>query len=341
MEQQPESAAAPVMPAAFNPVLPTVSARSAAEPDEGPEAQRTLAGTELQVYPVALFGSTFGWSVHSEAAEGILDAYRDGGGNFLQTADHHSGGNSERMIGRWLRTRSARDEFVISSTIGRSVLYDGTASSLINSAEATLSRLGTDRIDLLNLYGFHGHADLHELLAAAERLLQQGKIRAVMANDFTPEQLLQARIIGGLLHAPLLSAVQASYNLIAREHFERELAPIAAVQGLSIMPKHALANGYLTGAYRVREHAERSQRGMIAIRHQDRRGMRILDVLVDLAQEHGQEPATIALAWALSRPGVVAPVVSAGSPRHIAALLAAPRIRLTAQQLSRLEDVSG
>lgn len=319
---------------------PTGPLALAREGQERRAPRRVLPGTGRAVHPVALFGSTFGWSVQEAAAHAILDAFALGGGNLLQTSEHHAAGESERMIGRWLASRELRDHMLLSSSIGRSVPSSAGPAALVTAAETTLQRLGTDRIDLLMLYGAGGQAELENLLAAAERLVAAGKAIAVGGGDFSGVHLLQARIAAGLAGAPLLSTVQATYNLVQREAFEREFPRLVQVQQLGVMPKHALANGYLTGAYRDKEHALRSERGIIAFRHHDRRAQRILNTVEDLAEDHGVEPATIAIAWLLTRPNVVAPVVSAGSVRHVAALLAANQVRLSGEQLAQLERAS-
>lgn len=297
--------------------------------------------TRLHVSPLALFGSTFGWSVQEAAAYAIMDRFVQGGGNLIQSADHHAGGHSERMIGRWLRSRGNRDQLVLSATVGRAEGVPPTTAGLTAAVDASLHRLGTDRVDLLVLHGAGGDAALDTLLAAAEAIVAAGKARLVAGGDVTGVQLLQARIAAGMIGAPLLAAVQQTYNLLQRQPLESEFGRLLEVQSLALMPKHALANGYLTGLYSERDRALRSERGIIAHRHHDRRGARILRLVEQIAASYGAEPASVAIAWLLSRPQVVAPVVSAGSERHVDALLAGSRLQLVPDHIHQLDAVSG
>lgn len=298
-------------------------------------------GTRLDVFPLALFGSTFGWSVQESAAHAILDRFVEAGGNLIQSADHHADGNSERMIGRWLASRGARDHLVLSATVGRAEGIQQTPAGMRAAVDATLTRLGTDRLDLLVLHGGKGQGALDNLLSAAEEIIAAGKARLVAGGDVSGVQLLQARIAAGMIGAPLLSAVQTTYNLVQRNEFEREFARLVAVQSLAVMPKHALANGYLTGLYSDRDRALRSERGIIAHRHHDRRGLRILKQVEQVAGEYGVQPASIAIAWLLTRSQVVAPVVSAGSVNHVDSLIAGSRLQLAEEHVAQLDAVSG
>ena len=302
--------------------------------------RRPVGSTGISVHPIALSGSTFGWSVSSDAANAILDNYVEGGGNFIQTADHYAGGASERMIGEWMRIRGNRDDIVVASTIGRAGEGATTAADLVRAADASLQRLGTDRLDLLNLHGVREDVSVHESLAAAERLISAGKARAVVANDFSPERLLSARIAAAHLEAPLFVAVHMTYNLVQRASFESRASVLAAAQRLQVMPKHALANGFLTGVYRRRDQGARSQRAALALRFLDKRGQRILAALDRVVADTGEESATIALAWLLSKSVVLAPVVSAGSPKQVRSLQRAVDSPLSREHVLLLDRAS-
>ncbi|GAB2521775.1 aldo/keto reductase [Paramicrobacterium agarici] len=302
--------------------------------------RRLIAGTDIAVFPVALGGSVFGWTASADDTQTILDRYAAAGGNFIDTADSYASGLSEVQIGRWMKLNRNRDAMVVATKIGRHADYAGLARSTIMAAvDASLERLGTDRIDVLYLHADDPATPLEETLGAARDLIQAGKVRALGASDFPVEKLVEARILAAAGY-PKLTAFETEYSLANRSDFEGDRSVVATGQGLAVMPYFALASGFLTGKYRSRADFTETTRGSRAAAHFTRRGSRILRALDSVAAAHGVGPATIALAWLLTRRPVCAPVVSASEPDQVDALVAAPRIALSRSQLLELDRSS-
>ncbi|WP_165069674.1 aldo/keto reductase [Marisediminicola senii] len=303
--------------------------------------RRLLGQSSLRVFPLALSGNTFGWTADTAATDAILDAYRDHGGNFIDTADSYAGGRSEIMIGNWMRDRRNRRDVVIATKVGKSADNPGvTQKAITRSITASLERLRTDYIDLLYLHIDDSEVAFEETLMAVDAAIGAGKIRFAGASDHSGNRLIEARVIAAQLGCSPLAAVQNRYNLLQRRQFEGTLASVAAQQRLAVMPRFALAGGFLTGKYRTRADVLASTRGREATQHFSRRALRVLAVLDDIAAQHGVAPATIALAWLLAKPNVVAPVASASNPGQVADLVACASVRLTRNQVVDLDRVS-
>ncbi|MBI5161013.1 MAG: aldo/keto reductase [Micrococcales bacterium] len=303
--------------------------------------RRRVGSTELEVFPVALSGKVFGWGVDAAETPAILDAYRSLGGNFVDTADVYAGGRSEIMIGRWMRESGAREEMVVATKVGKSPDNPGlSARAVTASVEDSLRRLQTDRIDLLYLHIDDPRVEFDETLLAVDDLIRSGKVRYFGGSDHTGERLFLARIACGLLGVAPLVALQNQYHLLHRAEYEQGLAQVAEQQGLAVMPRFALAGGFLSGRYRTRADLRGSASGRQLGRYLTRRGSRVLHALDDTARAHDVAPATIALAWLLAKPHVVAPVVSATRREQVVDLAAAARVRLSRPELERLDRVS-
>jgi aryl-alcohol dehydrogenase-like predicted oxidoreductase len=303
--------------------------------------RRRVRGTDVYVHPVALGGSTFGWTADSQGTQEILDRYTASGGNFVSVSDHYASGRSEVMLGSWIRQNGNRDDLVIATTAGRAPEFaDGRASSIIAATEASLTRLGVEHIDLLGLYGMDDNVRIEEALAAGDALIRSGKVRHLIANDYSADRLLASRINAAALGAPQFVAVSASYNLVERRTFETQIAPVAGVQNLSVIPKHALAGGFLTGKFRTKEDAGGSARGAASARFMNRSGFRALQALESVAAEQERPLSTIALAWLLTKRQVLAPEVSAASPEHVAGIIGAATVQLSRHQVALLDAAS-
>ncbi|WP_307807105.1 aldo/keto reductase [Naasia sp. SYSU D00057] len=313
------------------------------DPPERRPRLRRIGDTDLAVFPVVLGGSTFGWTASADATAGILDAYVDAGGNAIDTADSYSAGRSETLVGAWLRSRRNRDRIVLSTKISGSAENPGlSAQSIVRSAEASLTRLGVDSVDLLVFAADDPSVPLEESLTAADSLLRSGKVRHLAASAFSPERLMEARITSGQLILPRFAGIQAHYNLLHREEFEHRLFPVAKAQGLAVLPYVALANGFLSGKYRSRSGrgADAHSRSALIEQHLTKRGFRVLSALDEVAQQQGVAPATVALAWLLTKPLVTAPVASASRPEQVADLVAAAEVHLTRSQVAALDRAS-
>lgn len=302
--------------------------------------RRTIADTDLTVHPLALGCSVFGWTTDGDTTMRILDRHWELGGNFLDTADSYAAGRSEVLIGSWMRTRGLRDQVVVSTKIGRNRDNPGLSPrSIVGAVNASLERLGTDRIDILHFHYDDLDVPLEESLGAMETLIQNGTVRYLAASNFTAERLMEARVLAanGL---PRFVAVETPYNLMNRVSFESSLALVTRAQGLSVMPYFALAHGFLTGKYHSKTDLTDSVRSGRAAAYLNRPGLKVLATLERIADDHGVDPASIALAWLLARDGVVAPVASASRPEHVDALVAAAGVRLGRADMVDLDRVS-
>ncbi|MFT4123857.1 MAG: aldo/keto reductase [Microbacteriaceae bacterium] len=303
--------------------------------------QRRIGDSDLAVYPIAMSGNAFGWTADATAAEAVLDAYRAGGGNFLDTADSYASGRSELMIGNWMRERGIRDELVVATKVGKSADEPGlSARSIVRAVEASLERLRTDRIDLLYLHVDDPAVPFEETLLAVDALIESGKVRAFGGSEHTGERLIEARIACAQLGVHPMVALQNRYNLMHREEYEGDLARVAQSQGLGVMPRFALAGGFLTGRYRSRGDLPEGARGREIGRYLGKRGLRVLAALDRVAGDQEVPVAAVALAWLLTKPHVVAPVVSTSHPEQVPAMLRAAGTCLTRAQVAELDRVS-
>jgi aryl-alcohol dehydrogenase-like predicted oxidoreductase len=303
--------------------------------------RRRIGHSELQVFPLAISGNVFGWTADDAATNSILDAYARRGGNFIDTADSYAAGRSEIMIGNWMRARRNRSQLVIATKVGKSAENPGLKARVLTRAvEASLDRLGIDTIDLLYLHIDDVTVAFEETLLAVDELIRAGKVRYFGGSDHTGNRLIEARIASAQLGVAPMVALQNHYNLVNRAEYEGDLAHVAAQQGLGVMPRFALASGFLTGKYRVKADLARSDRGAEVARYLNRRGLRILTALDTVAAAHNASVGTVALAWLLTKPNVVAPVASASHPEQVEDLTAAASLRLGRHQIADLDRAS-
>ena len=304
-------------------------------------ARRAVGTSGLSVFPVAISGKVFGWKTDDATTDEILDAYAAHGGNVIDTADSYSSGRSESMIGNWMRTRRNRDATVVATKVGKSAENPGAGARAITAAvEASLRRLHTDRVDLLFLHADDPEVPFEETLLAVDELIRAGKVLAFGAADHTGNRLFEARIASAQLGVAPMSALQTAYNLVERRDYEGDLEHIVERVGLGVMPRFALASGFLSGRYRTKADFTAAERGSEVAKYFTRTGVKVLAALDEVAASHDAAVPTIALAWLLSKPNVVAPVVSASSPEQVFDLVAAPQIRLTRHELTQLDRAS-
>ncbi|MCS0499293.1 aldo/keto reductase [Protaetiibacter mangrovi] len=304
--------------------------------------RREIPSTGIEVFPLAISGKRFGSHVSDAAVGEILDAYTALGGNMIDTADSYSEGRSEQLVGEWMRRRGNRDAMVLATKVGKSTAHPGLSASAIPAAvDASLRRLGTDRIDLLYLHVDDTDVPFEETLLAVDELIRRGKVRTFGMSDHTGTRLLAARVACALLGVAPMSALQNEYSLVNRSGYEGDLARVAAQQGLAVMPRFPLAGGFLTGAYRTRAQLASTPAAAYIAPHLSRRGKRVLTALEKVAREHdGAAPATIALGWLLSKPEVVAPVVSVSSADQLFDVMASCEVRFSRHQLAELDRAS-
>lgn len=299
-----------------------------------------IGETGLEAHPLALGGSTFGWTLGPEAADEVLDRYAGVGGSLLDTADSYAAGRSESIIGSWMASRGARDRMVVMTKVGRHPDHRGLGPvDLTAAVDDSLTRLRTDRIDVLYFHGDDPDVPLEESLGAVDALITAGKVGAIGASDFSPERLIEARVLAanGL---PRFQVLTARYNLMDRLPFEGAPELVAHAQGLAVLPYFGLANGFLGGKVRRRADVRHDARGARQARHLGRRGHRVLAAVDEIAFAYGVQPATIALAWLLAKPTVVAPVVSASHPDQVEALIAAASVELQRSDIVELDRAS-
>ncbi|MGP3970806.1 aldo/keto reductase [Streptomyces sp. 6N223] len=309
-----------------------------------------LGSSDLEVFGLNLGGNVFGWTADREASFAVLDAYAAAGGNFVDTADSYSawipgnqGGESETLIGEWMAARGNRDSVVIATKVARHPDFTGLAPATIKgAAEASLRRLGTDRIDLYYTHFDDESVPVEDIVTALDELVREGKVRAIATSNISPERLEASLAFSEREGLARYVALQPHYNLVSRETYEGERREIALRYGLGVLPYYALASGFLTGKYRPESAASvESARAGGAARHlTTERGRRVLAALDEVAAAHGAEPATVALAWLAAQPTVVAPIASARTPEQLPALLASVSLRLTDAELARLTEAS-
>jgi aryl-alcohol dehydrogenase-like predicted oxidoreductase len=307
---------------------------------------RPVPGTELSTFPLCLGGNVFGWTADEPTSFAVLDAFVAAGGNMIDTADTYSswqgtpGGESETIIGRWMRARGNRDSLVVATKVGKAPGLKNLRPETIRAAvEGSLRRLQTDRIDVY--YAHQDHPDpLDETLEAFDSLVRAGKVRYVGASQFTPERIAESLDLAADKGWTPYAVVQPHYHLMHRDEYERDLAPLLLRREIGSFPYYGLARGFLTGKYRRGGPAVDSVRAAGALAYLDERGERVLAVLDDVAAAHGVTPAAVALGWLLTRPAVVAPIASARTPEQLADLLPLATLELTADDLARLDVAS-
>lgn len=304
--------------------------------------------SDLMIFPLGLGGNTFGMTTDAEGSERVLDAFVEGGGNFIDTADSYSawvpgnrGGESETIIGEWMRRRGNRDTVVIATKVGAHPEFKGLApDNIARAADASLQRLQTDFIDLYYAHYDDEGVPIEEIATAFDALVRAGKVRYIGISNLSPERAaawMRAAEEGGL---ELPVALQPEYNLVSRRRYETEYAPVAETYHLAVFPYFGLAAGFLTGKYRTAaDLAGRARAGMVQ-QYMNEDGLEVVDELVAIAKARETSPATVALAWLLARPTVTAPLASATTVDQLAELMAAPDLILTADEDARLDRVS-
>jgi aryl-alcohol dehydrogenase-like predicted oxidoreductase len=302
-----------------------------------------LGRTGLDVFEICLGGNVFGWTADERESFAVLDAYVEAGGDFIDTANSYliKGGESETIIGRWLRERANRDEITVATKVGggkgptRNLRPDNVKAQ----AEASLERLQTDRIDVYYAHFDDEDTPLEDTVRAFDALVESGKVLHVAASNYSPERLNRALEIQRENGLAEFTVLQPQYNLVERD-FERTLLPVADAWQLAVCPYYALAKGFLTGKYRSGGEAVESQRAEAARAYLDKGGEAVLEALDEVAEQHDAQPAAIAVAWLLAHPRVVAPIASARTAEQLEAILPAARIELTPEQLNRLSSTT-
>ncbi|GIG30368.1 aldo/keto reductase [Cellulomonas marina] len=306
-----------------------------------------VGSSDLRVAPLALGGNVFGWTADEEASVAVLDAFRAAGGSLVDTADSysawvdgHTGGESERVIGRWLADRGCRDEVVVATKVSQHPDFRGLAPDTVRrAAHASLERLGVERIDLYYAHFDDESTPIEDTATAFSALVDEGVVRHVALSNYAPERIdaWMAAVQERGLHVPV--ALQPHYNLVERD-FEGALRERAERYGLGVLPYFGLAKGFLAGKYREGGPAVDSPRAGQAAGYLDDRGRRVLAVLDEVAEAHGVAVASVSLAWLRRQPTVVGPIASARSTDQLADLVASMTLELTPAELEALDAAS-
>ena len=309
--------------------------------------RRPLGRSELSVTPLVLGGNVFGWTADEPASFAILDAFVAHGGNAIDTADGysywvpgHSGGESETVIGRWLKKRGRHDDVIIGTKVGWWEKRKGLGrANIIEGCEESLSRLGVDTIDLYWLHRDDEQTQPDEYLGALDTLVKSGKVRAVGASNFGAARFTAALEESRRSGKAGFVAQQPEYSLLNRQ-IEKDLMPLCEREGIALTPYFPLASGFLTGKYRTSADKTKSVRGGGAVKALDGNGKMVLAALDAVAARHAATCAQVALAWILTKPAIAAPIASATSVAQITELMGALNVQLTAADVAVLDKAS-
>ncbi|MFF9607474.1 aldo/keto reductase [Streptomyces sp. NPDC014684] len=309
---------------------------------------RKLGSSDLEVFPLALGGNVFGWTADEKTSFDVLDAYTAAGGNFVDTADSYSawiegnkGGESETIIGKWVKARGNRSDVVIATKVSQHPEYQGlSAANIRAAADASLRRLDTDYIDLYYTHFDQPEVPVEEIVGALDELVKAGKVRQIAASNISPERLRASLDFSDREGLARYVALQPHYNLVSRDTYEGPLQDLAAREGLAAVPYFSLASGFLTGKYRPGTTVDSARAGSAAKHLESERGQRVLTALDEIAAAHDAPVATVALAWLAAQPTVTAPIASARTVEQLPALLGVAELRLSQQELDRLTQAS-
>jgi len=312
---------------------------------------RSLGRSGLQVSPLCFGGNVFGWTADEATSFALLDAWVDAGFNFIDTADvysrwapGHTGGESESVIGRWLKRSGKRHHIVLATKVGKD-MGDGKVglrpAYIRQAVEASLQRLQTDHIDLYQSHDDDTTVPLADTLGAYADLIRAGKVRAIGASNYSAARLLEALQTSERLGLPRYESLQPLFNLYDRAVFEDALQPLCVQQQVGVINFYALAAGFLTGKYRTAADAAKSARGAnTTAKYLNDRGLRILAALDAVAQRYNATPGQVAVAWQMVQPGITAPIASATSVAHLHELVKATQLQLDSDALAQLDAAS-
>lgn len=313
-----------------------------------PAASRALGHSVLEVSPLCLGGNVFDWSLDEAQSFAVLDAFHDGGGTFVDTADIYPswvegrvGGESERVIGRWMASRGSREQMVVATKVGLEMPYGRGLSRdhVLDAAARCGDRLGVDTIDVLYAHRPDPATPIAETMGAFDELVRGGAVRAIGLSNYTASQLREALEACDRHGFARPCVLQPEYNLLVRDQYEGELQQLCVREGIAVAPYYALAAGFLTGKYRPDAPPPNSPRAAGVIRQFGTpRGWAMVEAVDAVAARHGATAAQVALAWLATRPGVVSPIASGTSPAHVHELLGAFSLELTAEDLQLLDD---
>lgn len=312
--------------------------------------KRTIGRSDLSVAPLAFGGNVFGWTADESTSFQLLDAFVDADFNLIDTADVYSkwvpgnqGGESETIIGKWLKKSGKRDQVIIATKLGSEMAPDkkGLSKAYMQRAvDASLQRLQTDYIDLYQSHYDDLDTPVQETLEGFDELVKAGKIRFIGASNFSPERLIESLEASATSNYPVYQSLQPEYNLYDRQKYETEYEPIVTKYGLGVISYFSLASGFLTGKYRSEADFAKSQRGQGMKKYLNDRGFRILKALDEVAEQYKATPAQVSLAWLIARPSVTAPIASATSVEQLHDIARAAELTLDQAAIEKLATAS-
>lgn len=308
----------------------------------------TLGNSGIDIYPLVLGGNTFGWTSDEKTSREVLDEFVSAGGNLIDTADVYSawapgnsGGESEIVLGRWLTARAKRDDVLIATKVSQHPQYQGlSADNVEAAANESLLRLGTDYIDLYYAHFDDEKTPLEETVAAFDKLVKEGKVRAIGISNYSADRIRQWFDIARANDFTLPVALEPHYNLVTRKNYEENLLPVAQQENLAVFPYFALASGFLTGKYRTEEDLKGKQRSGMVKDYFTPAGLEVVAELDRIAKAREVSIATVSLAWLRHQPQIAAPIASARIPEQMPALLESTKLSLSEEELSKLDEVS-
>jgi aryl-alcohol dehydrogenase-like predicted oxidoreductase len=309
--------------------------------------KRKLGDSTLAITPLMLGGNVLGWTADEATSFSVLDAFVANGGNSLDTADvysawapGHKGGESETVIGKWLKRSGKRNSVVIGTKVGMLAPHTGLKrDSIVAGCEDSLRRLGVETIDLYWLHKDDGETQPDEYLGALDELVEAGKVRAVGASNFAAPRFAEALAESARSSGVRFAAQQPEYNLMKRD-IEKDLMPLCAREHVSILPYFGLASGFLTGKYRSAADKSKSPRGAGMDKYLDAKGLKVLAALDAVAARQDATCAQVALAWIMAKPAIAAPIASATSVAQVTELMGALRLKLSAADVAQLDAAS-
>ena len=312
--------------------------------------KRELGASGIKVTPFCFGGNVFGWTANEQTSFDLLDAYVDSGLDFIDTADVYSawvpgnkGGESETIIGKWLKRSGKREKVIIATKVGKPMGPDkkGLSRAYITRAvEDSLKRLQTDYIDLYQSHDDDKNTSLLETMETFTDLIKQGKVRSIGASNYSADRFKEALEVSKKNSLETYQTLQPEYNLYDREGYEKELEPICQKNNIGVITYYSLASGFLTGKYRSQDDLSKSQRGVGVKKYLNNRGFKILDALDNVAKEYNSTPASVAIAWVIARPGVTAPIASATSVKQLHETTKATELKLGKETIDMLTEAS-
>lgn len=312
--------------------------------------KRKLGNSGLEVVPLAFGGNVFGWTIDEATSFRLLDEFVAAGCDFIDTADIYSiwkpgnqGGESETIIGNWMKQKGNRDRVMVATKVGLEMGPEKKGLSrdyIMRAAEDSLRRLQTDYIDLYQSHWDDPNTPFEETLGAFGELIEQGKVRAIGASNYSGERFAEALSVSEQTGLPRYETMQPNYNLYDREEYEKTLEPICLEKNIGVLPYYSLASGFLTGKYRSKADLSKSPRGEGIQKYLNDRGERILSELDKVAAEYNATPAQVAIAWLRARPGITAPIASATDPEQLSDLLKSNELQLDPSTIEALDQAS-